>query len=217
MLVVAPVVMGVMLGQIAALALWLLWGEGTFLRRLVIHWCVGLGLFGAACLGMALATADQGLWGGDDLVALKGVATFLCFLPGVSLAAQAPLWPLVTYFGWRVEGQGTAACAPAKPQPLSILDLLAGTGVVAVTLGLLRAAPLDDRWFIWGELIPLFVRAFLMGLFVMLPAVVFLLRWKEAAVGAGVYAAYLFFGLITFLIGISAAFRWGGEAEGAVA
>jgi hypothetical protein len=214
MLLIVPIVVGVMMGQIPALALWLLCGEGTFLRRLMIHWGVGLGLFAAACLGFALATVDQQFWNGDEVA--QSIATILCFLPGISLLTQLPLWPLVTYFGWRVKGQGTASAA-AKSQPLSILDLLAGTGVVAVTLGLLRAAPIGDRWFVWSELIPVMIAAVLVSLFVMLPAVIFLLRWQEAAVGAGVYAAYLFCGLTTLIIAVSAAFNSAGPGEGIVA
>jgi hypothetical protein len=177
---------GVFLGQLCAAAIWLVWGEGPFLRRLAIHWLVGLGMFGPMAFVMA------------DTLIPPLIIMLVCSLPAMSLAAQLPLWPLVTYCGWRIEQQASCG-AMTQPQTLSLRDLFAGTGVVAVTLSLLRAAAANPSVYPWDELVPLMIGGSLGSLLILLPALFFLLRWQSAAAGIAVLSGYLFF---LFFVGV---------------
>jgi len=136
--VLAAIVAGVILGEVGVLTLWLVWGPGSFLRRLVVHWLAGLGLFLALAIGFVIASA-----GGPPAEAIFEVlGTALCSLPLISLAAQLPLWPLRTYFGWRIE-PAISDQPDDVPQPLAIRDLLLATVVTAVSLACLRLTPRD--------------------------------------------------------------------------
>jgi hypothetical protein len=172
-------ILGVSLGQLCAAAIWLVWGEGPFLSRLAIHWLVGLAMFGP----MAFVKADT--------LTPARIVMQVCSLPAMSLAVQLPLWPLVTYCGWRIEQQASCG-AMTQPQTLSLRDLFAGTGVVAVTLSLLRAAA-NRSLSPWEELVPLMIGVSVASLLILLPALFFLLRWQCAAAGIAVLSGYLFF------------------------
>jgi hypothetical protein len=186
--VFAPVFYGVMLGQVGALALWLVWGEGPFLRRLALHWCVGLLL--ASCLMVGSAVQSGAM---QPLAMLwNQTISFLCVLPAVSLAAQLPLWPLRTHFGWSVE-RLRLDMAAGQPAPLSILDIFSGTAVVAISLGLLRAAvsPIGGSNLLLQIGVPLGI-VVAAGAICLLPVTVFVLRPRESRFGAGMLAGYIF-------------------------
>jgi hypothetical protein len=191
MLLVAPIVMGILPGEVGALAGWLVWGQGPFLRRLAVHWSIGLALLGCLLIGILAATADMPVNNGVVQEALVP----LCLLPIMSLAVQLPMWPLRTHFGWRVEQISPDADA-AKPIPLSILDILCGTAVVALSLGLVRATHLQGFFPFWIQVAVGLLIIFGASLIFLLPAMIFILRWKEAGTGVGLFAAYIFLGVL---------------------
>jgi len=198
-----PLVIGLLLGQIVGLAMWLVWGEGTFVRRLIVHWVVGLGLMAAVLLGVAATMAGIS-WPVDLADVSKGVAVIVCALSVLSLAAQLPLWPLRAYFGWCVERQNLAV--PAHSQPLSIRDLLLGTGVVGVTLGLARAIlRFDNVGYVWAELGMAAFAAFLASLLIGLPATICVLRSEDLLKGGVVLGGYLAVGLL-LVVGVPCAY-----------
>src|SRR5262245_41135031 len=43
-ILIAPPIVGVVLGEIGAMACWLVWGPGSFLKRLAVHWAIGVAL-----------------------------------------------------------------------------------------------------------------------------------------------------------------------------
>jgi hypothetical protein len=180
MLFVAPIVIGILLGEMGAMASWLVWGEGSFLRRLAAHWSVGLALVLALLGGAAAAMAND--W--NSFFVIYEALSLVCILPIISLAAQLPLWPLRTHFGWRVAAteQGSAA---DKSQPLSILDILSGTSVVAFSLGLVRAMPAAAN--VWQELAMAVLFVIGTSLILLLPGVLCILRMKQAGQGLVVY------------------------------
>jgi hypothetical protein len=203
MLLVGPVCFGVIFGELVALALWLVWGEGRFLWRLLIHWAVALGLLGSLMLGLALAFGD-GFFRNSSLTesTVRALATLLCVFPAVSLATQLPLWPLRIYLGWRLE-QASPAPDVHRRQALSIHDMLAGTGVVALTLGLARATPAFDAstsYFFWVQLLSLLIAALVASVTVAIPALLFLMRWKEQGPGVAALVLYLILAIFVFIV-----------------
>jgi hypothetical protein len=193
-----PIVVGVLLGQFGAMALWLVWGEGPFLRRLALHWVVGLLLLCGFFLGLVVAMFDAGpmseSWWRD-------FAMLLCVVPAFSLAAQLPLWPLRTDFGWSVERVG-GNTAVKKPVGLSISDILCGTAVVAVSLGLVRAGPNASGEFsvYFAEIGMTLAVIFVASLICLVPATLFALRIKEDLVGIGLFAGYALLPVISLLV-----------------
>jgi hypothetical protein len=136
MMLLVPLVIGGLLGQIGAIAWWLVWGDGSFLWRLAIHWGISLALIVCALIGFALESADAP--NNDPFIADEVLRVF-CLLPSISLAIQAVHWPPRTHFRWRVESQ-TNAERGLQSTPLAILDIFAGTTVVALSLALIRLA-----------------------------------------------------------------------------
>jgi hypothetical protein len=194
-----PIVVGVLLGEIGGMTLWLVWGDGAFLRRLAMHWGVGLLLLGSFFLGLAGAMAGDGpqpeFW-------WHVVATVLCVVPAVSLAAQLPLWPLRTHLGWSVE-RVSGSPAAKKPVGLSISDILCGTAVVAVSLGLVRAGP-DARGefsqFHFAQIGMILAVLFVASIICLVPATLFALRTKEGRVGAGLLAVYALLPVFSLIV-----------------
>jgi hypothetical protein len=116
---------GVMLAEGFVLAVWLVWGGGSFLKRFVLHWAAVL-LLGAIWLVGAIAA--EGVRDGDIRDALEVIPFSL---PLASLTIQLPLWIVRLYFGWRLVDE----CADAAPiRPLAIRDLMIGTVVAALSL-----------------------------------------------------------------------------------
>ena len=176
--------LGVFATEVGIATLWLVWGPGTFLWRLAMHWAAAFALFIAWAIGFAIAFGDGGPPGGIPQV--WGIV--LCGLLLVSLSAQAVLWPLRIYFGWRIERPPQAPAA----QPLAIRDFLAGTLVTSVTLAALRLLPQQisrdpDFWIVWG--ITALSSAGISAVS-LLPAAVFLLRIREMAAAAGAWFTY---------------------------
>jgi hypothetical protein len=184
---------GIVAGQVGAMALWLVWGEGTFLQRLGIHW----GVFGLLLLcflvGTAIALADvnnpRDFW--------RDSAPGLCLLPLVSLAAQLPVWPLRTHFGWRVEYQYADGSVPSARKSLSIGDILLGTFVTALTLTLVRIAAAQGP-LLWTIALTTSASVLVVSLLVAIPALLLTLRMKELVAGI----------LFLVLYGLVAGFIW---------
>ena len=177
--------LGVYAAELGALTLWLVWGPDTFLWRLTMHSTAAFGLYVAWALGFGAAFATDAPPGGIQQV----WGWVLCGLPLISLAAQLPLWPLRIYFGWKVERESTAV----KPQPLLIRDFLAGTVVTSVSLAALRLMPEDfqrdpDFGIAWG--VGTFATLGISAIS-LLPAIVFVLRFKETPAAAGAWFGYV--------------------------
>ena len=184
--------LGIITGQVGALALWLVWGEEPFLRRLAIHWGVFSLLLLCLLVGTAIALADinapRDFW--------RDLAPGLCLLPLASLAAQLPLWPLRTHLCWRVEYQFADGTVSSARKALSIGDILLGTFVTALTLTLVRIASAAVP-VIW--IIALTSSASVLAVsFFTIPALVLVLRIQDLIAG-------IFF---LVLYGLVAGFVW---------
>src|SRR5689334_4629634 len=90
MLFLMPAMIGVLCGELGALAYWLVWGEGPFLKRLAAHWAAALALGSTLLCGFGRWKGD--VWGDWASMAVDMIAE-ACILPAVSLAVQLPLWP----------------------------------------------------------------------------------------------------------------------------
>lgn len=141
----AAVLAGALAGEVGALALWLVWGEGSFLRRLATHCCIGSVLWMCFLAGFAIATTDVN----SPPEFRRDMVLGFCLLPLASLSAQAPMWPLRVYLGWRVERCRSPFERP-QTQALSIGDILLATTVCAVTLSLVRMFPLPEGASPWS-------------------------------------------------------------------
>jgi hypothetical protein len=183
-LLFGPIVVGVLAGEFGAMALWFVWSAGPFLRRLAMHWGVGLLLLGSFLVGLAAVIETRPLT--EEM--WRGAATVLCAVPAVSLGAQLPLWPLRTHLGWSVERLGPDLVA-RQPVALSISDILCGTAVVAVSLGLIRVAPEGNTGFFMSIGVAL-VAVIAASMICLIPATVFVLRFKEGSLGVGLLAGF---------------------------
>lgn len=203
--VVVAGLLGFWAAQLGLLSLWLVWGQGSYLRRLLIHWVAGAVLFLAWALGFAAAMASE--MPGEIL--LNVARATACGLPAVCLAAQLPLWPLRIYFGWRVEQPGDAAAEDS--QPLSIRNMLAGTLVTSVSLAALRFMPPDfvidaDFWIGWAITVAVVAGLSLVSL---LPALAILLRMSQTASAATAWFGYAGLMLVATLAILSSFFGAG--------
>jgi hypothetical protein len=203
-LIIVPLAFGIICGQVGALALWLVWGEGPFLRRLLIHWIAAASLAIALSLGLALTIADQSSpFGRGDV--LRSLEVVFCLLPAISLLGQLPHWPLRIYCGWRVERP--ASLPTASSQPLTILDMLSGTAVVGITLGLLRVLAGFNSGggipasFVWMEAAMPAVIALGVSLLIGFPALLCLLGTSDATTGVLWFGGYLVLGVLS-IVGI---------------
>jgi hypothetical protein len=174
---VAALGAGVLAGELGLATLWLVWGPGSFGRRLVVHWSVGGALY--VCWGLGLVASFAGSSPPPDLPEM--LVTILLALPIVSLAVQLPLWPLRTHFGWRIE---RSWADHSQPQSLSIRDLILATVVTSVSLACLRlmptalASPAEVYWSVWGIAVAISAVASTLSL---LPATVIVFRTRETA------------------------------------
>jgi hypothetical protein len=123
---------GCTLAQGNLLAAWLVWSEGPFLRRLLLHW----GVAGLLCwlwiAGLAFSARQH-----DS--AMVGSIVVLA-VPLVSIAAQLPLWIARLAFGWRIVRQ-VSEVSTIDEEPLTIRGLMLATLLVAVAFGLARLMP----------------------------------------------------------------------------
>jgi hypothetical protein len=198
---------GFVFGQVMALAAWLVWNEGPFLRRLAIHWGIAFGLAAAFFCGLIAALVADSISRIDFKNA--GLAFVVCTLPAVSLAAQLPFWPLRTYFGWRVHR--TLEGASLAGRPLTILDMFFGTAVVGATLGLARliTSLFPNEFFpplMWIQLAVYGALWSIASLFIGIPTIFCIMRSTNLARGIAALGGYLLFGLV-LLIGIPSALR----------
>jgi len=198
---VALGVLGCVLAQGNLLAAWLAWGDGPFLRRLLMHWKVATGLYVIWLVGFRLATRGTN-------VPPQLAATVALGVPLVSLAAQFPLWVARQWFGWRLVREPAEEALPGEP-PLAIRDLMVATLVVAVALALARLAPSPDAgemWPVWGVAVTV---ASVVSTIALLPAGPLLMRPRQlsrALARGGLYAA----AWIALPWIIVAALRWYG-------
>ena len=187
--VFVAVTVGALAAEVALATIWLVWGPGSFLRRLVVHWSVGFGLYFAWAFGFALAFSSEMAAGEVP----KAWGTVLCSLPIVSLAAQLPLWPLRTHFGWRIELPPRDA--PLEPaQSLSIRDIILGTVVTSVSLAALRLMPQWNQggmdagyWTAWAIAVACIAGA---SALVLLPAVFLVFRISDLSAATGALCGY---------------------------
>jgi hypothetical protein len=219
---------GVFSAQLGVASLWLVWGKGTFLWRLLIHWAAGFVLVLAWALGNAAAFPIAPR---NDI---EEFGSIICALPIISLAAQIALWPLRVYFGWRVvcptptrestvnrvyfgwrvvRQSHTSESAP--PQPLGIRDLLAGIVVTSLSLAALRLMPTDfqrepNYWLGWTIA---FVVIAVISALSLLPAVSILLRTRKTGTAVFGWFGYVFFMWIVMLVVTSAFARSGPPDE----
>jgi hypothetical protein len=165
--------LGVMLAEGFILAAWLVWGAGSFFKRLLIHWAAVAWLALAWLLGAIL---DDGFSG----EVRDGLENVPFVLPLLSVAIQLPLWIARYYFGWRLIDR----CGDPSPEkPLGIRDLLVATSIVAVSLALIRL-PEDwageDAWMAWGIIVPALAGISLVSV---LPVAVWMLHVRNLAIG----------------------------------
>ena len=202
---------GVYAAELAILTLGLVWGPGSFLRRLLVHWAIVFGLYVAWALGFAAGFGSQTR--ATELPQIWG--TMLCVLPLVSLAAQLPLWPLRIYFGWRIERQPVAP-GPNAHSPLLIRDLMAGTVITSVSLASLRLMPAEARGdgnMLWIGGAIAFASVLGISVFSLLPASLFLLRLHSAAAAAGAWFGYTAVALVATLVVVSSLMGSGPPGE----
>jgi hypothetical protein len=122
-----------------------------------------------------------------------------------------PLWPLRIYLRWRVEGQMDSDAI--ADQPLSIRDMLSGTAVVAVTIGLARAVLLADPMDVAGEdLVIPSAASFGISLCIGIPATLCVLGPANLKAGILVLGSYLLLGVLA-LVGIPSAVFGGMTVE----
>lgn len=203
------IIAGILLGQLGAMTFWLVWSEGTFIRRLAIHWGVAVALVACVLVGMIIAIPMPPGYHPVDVWEL--IMPFLV-LPLVSLGVQIPLWPLRTHFGWRVQEDGLEP-ARERPKALSILDILCGTSVVALSLGMARAAVMSAPGLYVMVLAMWVVAAVCVSMVILLPAVTFVLRSKEAPIGIAMLFGYAILTAIICMVVAAAATGDGPPGE----
>jgi hypothetical protein len=165
--------LGISAAEGFVLAAWLVWGGGSFLSRLTLHWGAVAALGAAWLIGAILA---EGPRDGDIRDALEVVPFSL---PLFSLAIQVPLWVARHCFGWRL----VDTCSDnVPPRPLAIRDLMAGTVIVALSFALARLAEgMDEEgWLVWA-ILGLSVAG--ICLVSVLPVAYWMLRAKSLAIG----------------------------------
>lgn len=208
-------------GLLATICLTL--SSGGLWRRLAIYWLIALG--GLACFfaGIPLfvlgSVAFAWLKGDAETLDPSGIDSeafwrdswqFLAYssqMPMILLGVQLPFWCLRFLGGYRLNYDGPLAETNApEHEPLSIMDLMLATAIVAITLGLLQ---MGDRAIAVAEgeasnaflFLVLIVAAIFFGisLVVAVPlALLFLSRvslavvWGVALVAAGLGAVGVF-------------------------
>ena len=131
---VIAICLGLIGAQAGVLSVWLVWGKGPFLWRLLIHW----GIVAVCCwiwiAGLATVARGTELIDGHCIVALS-VAI-------ISSAIQAPLWLARQLFAWRLVRE--TGGSPLEPEKASTIgNLMLATSVAAVALAFARLTPTD--------------------------------------------------------------------------
>ena len=96
--VIYPLV-SITLSSLILVAIWSVFGPGSYLKRL--FWSHLTGLIVAAGLGFGFLTFSWGQSGFDDTDLAFAIALGLIALPPLSLAAQLPFWFFRVFFGWQ--------------------------------------------------------------------------------------------------------------------
>ena len=181
-LIAFPLIIGPILSQFGLLTLWLVWSEGSFLKRLAIHWMCVIALWIGWALG-ALTINEREI---HEILRVTA-----CSLPLILLAIQLPLWPLRIYFGWRIEHKGFTDFIPLTK--LSIQDMVTGTIVTSLSLAALRLVPaefLADPSYIFGWGIGILVIVALTSLSIV-PSILFLLRVRNTSTATVGFCTYV--------------------------
>jgi hypothetical protein len=213
---IAAIGVGVLAGEFGLATWWLVWGPGSFARRLLIHWGVASGLFVPWALGLGLVMAAHR----DAQMIPKTVVASLCSLPILSLAAQIPLWPLRTYLGWRIERQLVRGDASDTSQSLTIRDILWATVATSVSLASLRLNFLltetyePQFWASWGLAVAVVAVISALSL---LPAAVIAFRIQETFAAAAALAGYALLAWIATCVIVAAVSQGSAPPEGYIA
>jgi hypothetical protein len=179
---ITVICLGLIAAQAAVLSAWLVWGQGPFLWRLLIHW----GIAGVCCwiwiAGLATVARGTELIDGHCVAALS--------LAIISAAIQAPLWLARQVFAWRLVRHSVSRPIPAE-RPSTIGNLMLAISVAAVALAFARLVPTEvdssDLVAMWS-----FVAGWssAIGALGILPMAVFLLRPRSITWGAVWAAGY---------------------------
>ena len=185
--------MGALISQLAALCALLVFGEFAFWQRLLVVWSVGYGLAMSFVTGIYLADGPPNF--GEVL------RVMFCGLPLVALAVQLPLWGARLYCGWRIARPDAAP----NQRPLSIGDILSGTAIAAVTVGLVRFvvdSPGSDSsfWIGWAIAVPAIAGISLISI---LPAMFLILRLNRPLIGGAVLFGYAVLASIVTILGLA--------------
>jgi hypothetical protein len=134
------VCMGAIGAEGALHAIWCVLAPLRFAKRLAVGVQVGLALYCAWALGLAVVVSRYGQPDGDYWEIL--VIGLAC-LPLPVIASQSPLWLARIWLGWRVAHRGDPS-GGSDVEPFRIRDLLAAIGVVALALSAPQLPVLDD-------------------------------------------------------------------------
>jgi hypothetical protein len=124
---------GLVLAQGVLLSLAVVFGSGPFWLRLVVGWAAGFCALGCWLLGLSLVTRAFTL---RDLIQL------IAFIAFLALAGQIPLWLTRVVYGWRFISADTIASR--TEQQFSLADMSASTALICITIGVIRAAIIQD-------------------------------------------------------------------------
>jgi len=143
--------------QVIVLSLLLAWSAGRLWGRLLVYWSLVVGLGACVVTGIWFSThlnywlqgrqSPGSPFNHDTEFSSTTDWSRVAAIPLLLLAVQFPFWMSRALLGWRlqrVQVADDAGPAVVQRESLSIADLLTGTAVVAVCLGLLRLGLLVD-------------------------------------------------------------------------
>jgi hypothetical protein len=144
--------------QIIVLSLLLTWSEGRLWVRLLVYWSCVVGLSSCVVGGLWFSTPLERWLEGrrspadpymhDTTISITDEWWGIAAIPLLLLAFQFPFWMIRGLLGWRLQRTPVATentPGTTQRESLSIGDLLTGTAIVAVCLGLLRLGSSHER------------------------------------------------------------------------
>lgn len=189
--VLIAVAYAVLLSQLAAQSLWIVWSERPLWQRLVAGTLAG---------HLLLTCFLAGIWMSEPRPSdfAEMVRAAVCSLPLAMLCVQAPLWALRIYARWRIVPSHETNLLPERS--LAIGDMIAATSVVALALALIRLASSHPEfhevaWIGWLIAAPSIAGISLLGL---TPAIYLVLVRRRPFVGL-----FLWWGLATLVVVIA--------------